>query len=655
MSLEKSEVPMMRFPEDSFQEAHARDLEKVWGHHRGMVGWLVSTNHKDIGRRYIITAFIFFLMSGLLALAVRVQLMRPENHFLNNDLYNQFFTTHGQAMMFLFAVPVMEGFGIYFVPLMVGTRNVSFPRLNAFGYYVFLFAGIMLFGSLICNVGPDAGWFAYVPLSGPQYSPGHRVDFWSQMITLTEISALVAAVEIIVTVFKQRAPGMALNRIPLFVWANVVASFMILFAMPAIMLASGALAMDRLAHVNTHFFNVAEGGDAILWQHLFWFFGHPEVYIIFIPATGFVSTIVETFSRRRVFGYPAMVLSLIATAFIGFGLWVHHMFATPLPRLGQAFFTGASMLIGIPSGIQVFCWTATLWSGKPQVKMPLIWVLGFILVFVLGGMTGIVLASMALDVQVTDTFFVVAHFHYVLIGGAVFPLFGAIYYWFPKWTGRMLSNAMGHWHFWLFLVGFNLTFFPMHILGMHGMTRRIYTYVPQTGWGEMNKLATIGAFTMGVSVLIFGINVLWSRKNGLRSDNPWDGSTLEWTTTSPPPSYNYLLLPTVTGRAPGWENTEQTPVVTGLSLTHRELLTTSIMDAIPQHRYEISPDSIWPLILALVVGADMVWLIFNPWAYPAGIFAGLVVLAFWFWRDSEPGWDIEGIGSRKKVTKPTQT
>jgi cytochrome c oxidase subunit 1 len=505
----------------------------------------------------------------------------------------------------------------------------------------------MLFGSLVCNVGPDAGWFAYVPLSGPQYSPGHRVDFWSQMITLTEISALVAAVEIIVTVFKQRAPGMSLNRIPLFVWAHVVTSFMILFAMPAIMLASGALAMDRLAHVNTQFFNVAEGGDALLWQHLFWFFGHPEVYIIFIPATGFVSVMVETFSRRRLFGYPVMVLSLIATAFIGFGLWVHHMFATPLPRLGQAFFTGASMLIGIPSGIQVFCWTATLWSGKPQIKLPLFWVLGFIVVFVLGGMTGIILASMALDVQVTDTFFVVAHFHYVLIGGAVFPLFGAIYYWFPKWTGRMLNNALGHWHFWLFFIGFNLTFFPMHILGMHGMTRRIYTYVPQTGWGDLNSLATIGAFTMGLSVLIFGLNVFWSRKNGPRSDNPWGGSTLEWSTSSPPPCFNFLHLPTVVGRAPAWENTDETPVISGLSTTQRELLTTSIMDAIPQHRYEISPDSIWPLVLALVVAFDLLWLIFNPWAYPIGIFAGLIVLGFWFWRDNEPGWLVEGMGQRK--------
>jgi cytochrome c oxidase subunit I+III len=634
-----------RVSEKWFEEPRADLLERVWRSPGGFGGWLVSTNHKDIGRRYIITAFAFFLVSGLLALCMRIQLVRPENHFLTADRYNQFFTVHGTAMMFLFAVPIMEGMGLYFVPLVVGTRNVAFPRLNAFGYFVYLFGGILLFVALALNVGPDAGWFAYVPLSGPQFSPGKRVDFWAQMITLTEISALVGAVEIITTVFKQRAPGMSLNRIPLMVWSQVVTSFMIIFAMPAVMLASGLLAMDRLMHVNTHFFNVAEGGDALLYQHMFWFFGHPEVYIIFIPATGFVSTIIETFSRRRVFGYLAMVLSLIAIGFIGFGLWVHHMFVTPIPQLGRAFFTGASMLIAIPSGIQVFCWIATLWAGKPRLKTPLLWVLGFIAVFVLGGMTGIVLASMGLDSQVHDTFFVVAHFHYVLIGGAVFPLFGALYYWFPKLTGRLLGERLGKWNFWLFFIGFNLTFFPMHILGFHGMTRRIYTYVPQTGWADLNLLATAGACVMGISILLFLINVAISRKGGvIASPNPWGGSTLEWTTDSPPPCYNYLHPPTVTGRYPAWEQTDETPVIVGLSTTEREVLTTTILDAIPDHRYQISPDSIWPLVLALVVGFDLLALIFHPVAFPIGVAAGLVVLAFWFWRSNEPGWLIEGLG-----------
>jgi cytochrome c oxidase subunit 1 len=643
LTAKRSQLKATGVAEQWFEDPHAEQLNGVWTPPPGFFGWLVTTNHKDIARRYIVTAFTFFLLAGILALLMRIQLARPENHFLTNDLYNQFFSTHGTAMMFLFAVPIMEGIGLYFVPLMVGTRNVAFPRLNSFGYYVYLFGGLMLFGGLVLNCGPDAGWFAYVPLSGPQYSPGHRVDVWADMITLTEISALVGAVEIITTVFKQRAPGMSLNRIPLFVWAQVVTSFMIIFAMPSIMLASGALAMDRLVHVNTHFFNVAEGGDALLWQHLFWFFGHPEVYIIFIPATGFVSTIVETFSRRKMFAYPVMVLSLIATAFIGFGLWVHHMFATPIPKLGQAFFTGSSMLIAIPTGSQIFCWIATLATGRPKLALPLLWVLGFIAVFVIGGMTGIVLASMSLDMQVHDTFFVVAHFHYVLIGGAVFPLFGAMHYWFPKWTGRLLQRGLAQWQFWLFFIGFNLTFFPMHVLGFHGMTRRVYTYVPQTGWGDLNLLATIGAAIMGISVLLFLINVGISRQAGARAgDSPWGGSTLEWTTPSPPPSYNYLHLPTVVGRCPAWENTPDTPIVTGLSTTERELLTTTVLDAIPEHRYEISPDSIWPLVLALVVGFDLLWMIFSPWAYPAGIIAGLVVLAFWFWRGNEPGWVVEG-------------
>jgi cytochrome c oxidase subunit I+III len=628
-----------------FEESQARELEKAWGSHGGLRGWLVSTNHKDIGRRYIITAFVFFLMAGVLALAMRIQLSGPENHFLTADQYNQFFSVHGTAMMFLFAVPIMEGLGLYFVPLVIGTRNVAFPRLNAFGYFVFLFGGLMLFVSLALNIGPDAGWFSYVPLSGPQFSPGKRIDIWSQMVTLTEISALVGAVEIITTVFKQRAPGMSLSRIPLLIWAQVITSFMIIFAMPAVMVATGCLAMDRLAHVNTHFFNPAEGGDTLLYQHMFWFFGHPEVYIIFIPATGFVSTIVENFSHRKIFGYYAMVLSLVATAFIGFGLWVHHMFATPMPQVSRAFFTAASMLIAIPTGIQIFCWIATLWDGKPVLKTPLLWVLGFIAVFVIGGMTGVMLASMRIDSQVHDTFFVVAHFHYVLIGGAVFPLFGALHYWFPKWTGRLLNETLGKWYFGLFFIGFNLTFFPMHVLGLHGMTRRIYTYVPGTGWSDLNLLATTGAFVMGLAVLLFLLNCLLSRKRGaFAGPDPWHASTLEWTTSSPPPNYNYLHLPTVQGRVPNWENPAEAPVVVGLSVTERELLTTTIVDAVPEHRYEISPDSIWPLILALVVGADIVALIFHPIAFPIGLGAALVVLAFWFWRGNEPGWLVEGVG-----------
>jgi cytochrome c oxidase subunit I+III len=447
----------------------------------------------------------------------------------------------------------------------------------------------------------------------------------------------VGAVEIIATVFKQRAVGMSLNRIPIFVWAMVVQSFMVIFAMPSVMLASGYLAMDRLAHVNTHFFNTAEGGDALLDQHIFWFFGHPEVYIIFIPATGFISTIIPTFARRRIFGYTALVLALISTAFVGFGLWVHHMFATPVPELGQSFFTAASMIIAIPAGIQIFCWIGTLWGGgKPLLKTPLLFASGFVALFVFGGLSGVMLAAVPIDLQVHDTFFVVAHFHYVLIGGSVFPLFGAFYYWFPKWTGRMLNEPLGKWNFWTFFIGFNLTFFPMHQLGLHGMTRRVYTYVPETGWGTLNLIATIGAGIIGISVLLFMINVAWSRKRGeVAGDNPWAAGTLEWATSSPPPSYNFLYLPTVAGRFTLWDQAKITPVITGLKLDKREVLSTTILEAAPDHRYELCGDSIYPLLLALAVGLTFTFGIFNPWAFPIGAFFTLLALIPWFWSGTE--------------------
>jgi cytochrome c oxidase subunit 1 len=614
-------------------------LTRSWDEGSGLWAWLRSTNHKSISKRYIVTAIVFFILGGVEAGMMRVQLARPENSYIGPDLYNQIFTMHGSTMMFLFAVPVMEAIGLYFVPLMIGTRNVAFPRLNALGYWMYLFGGVLLYVAFFSNTGPDAGWFAYVPLAGPEYSPGKRVDVWAQMITFTEIAALIGAVEIVTTVFKQRAPGMSLNRIPLFVWAMLISSFMIIFALPAIVVSSSMLAMDRL--IDTHFFNPAEGGDALLWQHLFWFFGHPEVYIIFIPALGMISSIIETFTRRKIFGYPAMVLSLISTAFLGFGLWVHHMFATPLPQLGQSFFTAASTAIAIPTGVQIFCWIATIWSGRPRFTTSFLFVIGFFLLFTIGGLSGVMIASIPYDLQAHDTFFVVAHLHYVLLGGAVFPLFAAFYYWFPKLTGRMLSERAGRWNFWLFFIGMNVTFFPMHLLGLRGMPRRIYTYLPEMGWGNLNMLSSIGAVIIIASVCVFLGNVWISLRRGVPAgDNPWDASTLEWATSSPPPSYNHLFIPVVEGRDPLWDARDgELAVVTGLRTDRHEGLLTSVMDAEPEHRYEFKGPTILPLILAVFGGGCIVLAIFTPWGVTLGAIASFIILTCWFWPTISPDYD----------------
>ena len=607
-----------------------RALERTWAVPRGPLGWFMVVDHRSIGIRYVVTAFVFFTLAGVLAALMRLQLLFPENRFLTPDQYNQYFTAHGLTMMFLFAVPVMEAMGVYLVPLMVGTRNIAFPRLNAFSYYMFLFGGILLFTALLWNTGPDTGWFNYPPLSGPEYSPGKRVDILNQLITFTEIAALAVAVELVATIFKLRAPGMSLNRIPLFVWAMLVTSFMVIFAMPAVVSSSTFLALDRL--VGTHFFNPAEGGDTILYQHLFWFFGHPEVYIIFVPALGMVSMIITTFMQRPTFGYIPLVLSMFATGFVGFSVWVHHMFATGLPQLGISFFTAASLIIVIPTAVQIYCWIAALWKGRPTFRTPLLFVLGFLVIFVIGGLSGVTLASVPIDLQLHDTYYVVAHFHYVLIGGAVFPLLGGLYYWYPKVTGRMYSERLGTIDFWLLFVGFNLTFFPMHELGFRGMPRRVYTYPAGLGWEVLNMVSSAGALLLVIGGLLLLYNFFRSLTHGaVAGDNPWNADTLEWATTSPPPVYNFLEIPIVEGRHPVWQRSPIPPVVAGVPVDKRDVLVTDVMDAEPTHLSEFPDPSIWPFLAAVASGALIVAVIFTPWGLVYGSLPVTITLIGWFW------------------------
>ncbi|MYZ47072.1 cytochrome c oxidase subunit I [Propylenella binzhouense] len=608
-------------------------LARTWATRSSLSGWIGEVDHKRIALRFVLTALFFLLLGGSAALVMRLQLARPESGLIGPDLYNQLFSMHGTTMMFLFAVPVMETIGLYFVPLMVGARQVAFPRLVNFAYWMFLFGGLMLWIAFLLNTGADTGWFSYVPLSSLQYSPTKRVDFWAQMVTFTEVSSLAVAVSLIVTVLKHRAPGMTLDRIPLFVWAEFVNAFVIMFAMPSVMIASTLLILDRL--VETRFFETSAGGDALLWQHLFWFFGHPEVYIIFIPGTGMVSAIIATFATRPVFGYVPLVLALIATGFLSFGLWVHHMFATGLPKLGESFFTASSMLIAVPSGIQIFCWIATLWGGRPRFHTPLLFVLGFVFIFVAGGMTGVMVASVPIDLQVHDTFFVVAHFHYVLIGGAVFPLLGAIYYWFPKVTGRLMSERLGAWNFGLAFAGFNLAFFPMHILGLQGMPRRVYTYPAELGWGGLNLLATTGALMFAASFALLVVNAVTSYRSGRAAgSNPWGAGTLEWATASPPPPYNFALTPLVTSREPLWSERTALPVVTGLRVDRRETFVTSPAEARPELRDMAVEPSIWPFVAALFSGLTLFGSIYTPWAVVAGSPFIAAALVGWFWPKS---------------------
>jgi cytochrome c oxidase subunit I len=611
-------------------------LAATWARAPGLIGWLSSVDHKEIGRRYVITALAFLALAGALAIAMRMQLAKPNNNLISAQRYDEIFTLHGTTMMFLFAVPVMQGMQIYLTPLQVGTRAMAFPRLTAFSYWMYLAGGTLIWVAFVLNIGPDIGWFAYPPLSGPQYGIGKRADIWAQMITFTEVAALAVAVTLTATVLKQRAPGMTLARMPLFVWSTLVTSLMVIFSMPSVALASGLLLSDRL--VGTHFYNPAEHGDALLWQHLFWFFGHPEVYIIFLPATGFVSEIVATFSRRSVFAYPIVVLSLAGTGILAFGLWVHHMFATGLPRVGYSFFTGASMAVSIPTGLQLFCWIATIWIGRVRLQVPMLYVVAFVVTFVIGGLSGVMIAAVPLDLQLHDTYFIVAHFHYVLIGGGVFPLLGAITYWYPKATGRMMSDGLGKVSFWLVFLGFQLAFFPMHISGLLGMPRRVYTYPAGMGLEIPNLLSSIGGGVVALGVLLFVTNLIVSLRAGITAEpNPWGAATLEWATTSPPPDYNFAHIPAVESRTPLWDSPDDLAVAHGLRVDERELLLTSVMDALPDVREPSAEPSVWPFITAAATSVAFIASIFSPWGLLFGMLPAGIALIAWFWPKTPPG------------------
>ncbi|HZN89240.1 MAG TPA: cytochrome c oxidase subunit I [Thermoleophilaceae bacterium] len=510
---------------------------------RGWLAWLTTTDHKKIGILYIATAIVFMFMGGVEALVIRLQLAQPDNTLVSAETYNGLVTMHGTTMIFLFVVPLIAGFGNYLVPLMIGARDMAFPRLNALSYWLTLFGGVAFYCSLFFEP-PEAGWTMYAPLSDDLYSPGGGVDAWIFLIHLTGLSSLLGAVNFVATIHNMRAPGMGWGRMPLFVWSILVFSYLLIAALPSIAAAVTMLLTDR--HFGTSFFDPSGGGDPLLWQHLFWFFGHPEVYILVLPAFGMISEILPVFARKPIFGYKAIAAATVAIAFLGLLVWAHHMFTTPTATVVLAFFMLSSFTIAVPTGIKIFNWIATLWRGSIVFKTPLYFAAALPALFVIGGISGIQLAIFPVDWQLHDSYFVVAHFHYTIFGGGVFGLFAGLYYWFPKMSGRMLSEGLGKLSFWLMFVGFNVTFLIQHSAGLTGMPRRIYDYDSELGVTAYNLVSTIGSFILGVGVLVTFVNVVWAVKRGKRAGNdPWQGNTLEWFTSSPPPVNNFDLIPRV--------------------------------------------------------------------------------------------------------------
>lgn len=616
-------------------------LGEVWHRGWGLAGSIGTVDHKRIGLRYLYTGFAFFIIAGIEALVLRIQLASSNLEVLDPELYNQLFSMHGVTMMFLAATPVLSGFGNYFLPLMIGARDMAFPRLNAFGYWVFLAAGLFLNSAFLVGQAPNAGWFNYPPLSDATFNPGLNIEFYTLGITFIGVSTTVGAINFLVTSFKMRAPGMTLNRIPIFVWGEIAFALMVVFALPPLTVANLFLFLDRRFGFN--FFDAAAGGDPVLWQHLFWIFGHPEVYLVVLPAFGLVSAIIPTFTRQRMIGYTYIVLAEVAVALISFGVWVHHMFTVGLPDVALGFIAAASFMVVIPSAVQVFAWIATSIAGKPRLETPLLFVYGFIVLFVMGGVTGAMFSAIPFDQAVHDSYFVVAHFHYVLAGGAVFPMFAGLYYWAPKMIGRLMSELWGKVSFWLMFVGFNLAFFPMHISGLLGQARRTYTYDAGLGWDLPNLVSTIGSFVLAIGVGVTFVNWFWTRRQGKTSGNdPWGGETLEWATTSPPPVYNFVTIPEIRSREPLWDQPELVEGYQPVEMGGRPLLgghitlSTSSLDAGPQAEVPMPHDSPWPLLLTVALSVTLYGILFSSIVVTGlGAGASMGAVVGWFWPREE--------------------
>ncbi len=518
-----------------------------------------TVDHKKLGLMYIASALFFFAVAGSMAAVMRLQLVVPNNDLVSPQVFNRFFTMHGTAMVFLVGMPILAGLGNYLVPLMIGARDMAFPRLNAFGFWMFFFGGLMLYFSYLAAPGltgigsaPDVGWFAYAPLTARAFSPGQSTDFWILSIMLGGVGSIVTAINLIATIVSMRCKGMTLMHMPLLVWMMLIVAGMILLAMPPLSAAQIMLLLDR--YLGAMFFDTQSGGSAVLWQHFFWIFGHPEVYILIIPGFACISEIIPVFSRKPIFGYPFMVAAVVMLGFISLGVWAHHMFTVGMSSIGNTFFAITTMLVAVPTGIKIFNWLGTMYGGKIRFEPPMLFCIGFLFQFLIAGLTGVMLAAAPFDWQLSDSTFVVAHFHFVLIGGLLYAVFAGIYYWYPKAIGRMLNKKLGLWHFWLFTIGFHLTFDTMHLPGLLGMPRRIYTYDDGRGWEIFNQISTIGVAFQGAAVLCFVINLIRSARNGEEAgDDPWDAWTLEWSTTSPPPPYNFEVLPKVRSTRPLWD------------------------------------------------------------------------------------------------------